>query len=128
MTPAEQSWAAISAALDRWNDMGRKMKLTPETSIEALEARFEKGVASYGEKAWNATSDQSCLDNYDFISDRMTHAAQHMRLAWEKLRGITDDDGDDDGAAIMWFGAMLSEARRRRLKQTESSKAISECP
>lgn len=96
------------------------MKLTPESSIEALEKRFELGELTKGDECWNATKNQEQLDNDTWVWDRMAHGFEHLKhyadVRWYEL----EDNGDDDGAAIMWLGCMLHEAYMRR-KANESA-------
>lgn len=90
------------------------MKLTPESSIEALEKRFELGEINYKEMAWNANTNQERLDNEKWIWDRMAHGFEHLKHYADVRWNGKEDDGDDDGAAIMWLGSMLHEAYVRR--------------
>ncbi len=94
-------------------------KLTPQSSIDALEERFRLGEKTKGPDAWNATTDPSKLDNIDWIEERIDHADKHIQHYLAVLLWNAEDNGDDDGAAIMWLGCMLHEAwiRRRASKK-----------
>ncbi len=90
------------------------MKLTPQSSIDALEARFVLGELTKGKECWNACTNQSKLDNEDWIRDRIEHGNIHLQHYLAVLLWGAEDNGDDDGAAIMWLGSMLHEAWIRK--------------
>lgn len=100
------------------------MKLTPESSIEALERRFELGQTTYARIAWNAHANQEQLDNDHWIWNRIAHGIEHLKhfsdVRWNDL----GDNGDDDGAAIMWLGCMLHEAYIRRKIRGSTHKGV----
>jgi hypothetical protein len=88
------------------------IRLTPTEAAEALELRFRKGQQTYGNQAWNATSTQHRLGDRDWILDRIEHAHVHLDIVKNILLGKRHDDFDDDGAAIMWAGAMIHMAMK----------------
>src|SRR6266550_2899042 len=92
-------------------------RLTPPSSIEALEKRFELGRQTKGTEAWNASTSQEKLDDVEWIRDRIRHGRKHLAHYMDILNASIEDDGDDDGAAIMWLGCMLCEAYTRRKAQ-----------
>lgn len=87
----------------------------PTEAMARLHARFELGIKSYGEKSWNANSNQSALTDIKFIRDRIAHAHAHLRHLLEELNeGIRSGEfkfTDDDPAAIMWFGVFMACAQ-----------------
>lgn len=90
----------------------------PRDSIIALNNRFIKGEEHYGEQAWNSLSDNwEKLDDGKWIVDRFEHALAHLEHFISVLVGRVPDDGDDDGAAIMWFGCLAHEVWMRRKGQ-----------
>ena len=90
--------------------------LIPRVLIDNLARRFGAGVASKGDKAWNALSaNQSLLTNLDFLKDRLGHAIRHSYLLLEQISQIhqAEDllkvgaflpDPAEDAAAICWNG------------------------
>lgn len=105
-------------------------KYIPDSSIQALADRFAKGEATHADDPflWNTTRGQESLDNISFIKDRIHHGFLHLLHYQTVLSGADEDDGDDDGAAIMWLGAMLHEAwvrrRKKKAKETPSDGSI----
>ena len=88
--------------------------LTPPEAIEALERRFELGQQNYKDETWNAYANQERLDDESWIEERIAHGREHLVHFVYVMSGEMPDDGDDDGAAIMWLGCMLHEAYKRR--------------
>lgn len=76
-----------------------------------------------GEEAWNAGVNWEQLDNEDWIRERLDHGFLHMHHFADVMSGIEEDDGDDDGAAIMWLGCMLHEAWVRRRARAQAQAA-----
>jgi hypothetical protein len=91
-----------------------KFDLIPDSSIEAMADRFELGRRNYKAQAWNAATKQEKLDDKEWIKSRIEHGYNHLAHYADVLFYGQTDDGDDDGAALMWLGSMLSEAYRRR--------------
>jgi hypothetical protein len=91
-----------------------EQKLTPPEAIEALERRFELGEKIYEDATWNAHTNREKLDDISWIEERIAHGRAHLAHFAYVMNGEMPDDGDDDGAAIMWLGAMLHEAYKRR--------------
>lgn len=89
-----------------------RFALIPSHALEALAARFELGEEKHKGKTWNALADQKALENRDWILSRAEHAIYHIYRYIGKMEGLIIDDGDDDAAAIMWAGTVLSEAKR----------------
>jgi hypothetical protein len=89
-----------------------RFALIPSHALEALAARFELGEEKHKGKSWNALADQKSLENRDWILSRAEHAIYHIYKYISKMEGLIPDDGDDDAAAIMWAGTVLSEAKR----------------
>jgi len=89
--------------------------LIPTDALGALAERFAEGIERHGSGAWNANLDledyTDVLEDKKFLLDRVDHVIAHALEFREKLRAGSYD-GDDDGAAIMWAGALFSEARR----------------
>jgi len=53
----------------------------------------------------------------EYALERANHVIYHTLKYQRKLQGLLPDDGDDDAAAIMWGGSVLSELRES-LKDT----------
>jgi hypothetical protein len=96
-----------------------EQKLTPPEALEALERRFELGQQNYKDEAWNAHTNREKLDDVNWIEIRCDHARWHIAHFLEVMDGLREDNGDDDGAAIMWLGAMLHMAYKRRKALTK---------
>ncbi len=111
-----------------------KFDLIPDSSIEALADRFELGQKNYGEEAWNAHDNEKKLEDENWIKERIRHGYSHLGHYLSVLRGYDnighyiEDDGDDDGAAIMWLGCMLHEAWIRRRTKNEQTRNSIEKP
>lgn len=90
--------------------------LIPRVLVDNLANRFAAGVASKGDKAWNAMStNQDLLISVEFLKDRLGHAIRHSYLLLEALSriehaedflkvGRTLPDPAEDAAAICWNG------------------------
>jgi hypothetical protein len=89
-----------------------RFAMIPYAALEALAARFDLGEQKHGPKPWNALSDQAGLQDEAWITSRIEHVIHHAYQYLLKRRGLIPDDGDDDAAAIMWGGVVLSEAKR----------------
>lgn len=87
--------------------------LVPKSAFDAIAARFELGQVKHGPKAWNALADnrESAITR-EWAVAAMNHVIHHATLAIQKVSGIIPDDGDDDGGAIMFGGAVLVEYNR----------------
>ena len=94
--------------------MNENRKYIPESSIDAMADRFALGQVTHADIAWNAFTNQEQLDDIKWIRDRIRHGRAHLAHYMEVLNGSREDDGDNDGAAIMWLGSMLHEAWIRR--------------
>jgi hypothetical protein len=86
--------------------------MIPHAALEALANRFELGEQKHGPKSWNALSNQEALKDDAWVLSRAEHIIHHAYRYIQKMKGLIPDDGDDDAAAIMWGGAVLSEAKR----------------
>jgi hypothetical protein len=91
--------------------------LVPYEALVALANRFDLGEKKYGEKAWNALSSQEGLSDEEWVVARVEHVIHHAYTFLQKYKGLIPDDGDDDAAAIMWGGCLLSEAKRVKEKK-----------
>ena len=93
-----------------------RFDLIPRQALESLAARFELGLANYGELAWNAARDKEGFDaavnDPAFVEARLNHVIDHATKALAKLRGHLPEDGDDDAGAIMFGGAVLAVRNR----------------
>ena len=89
--------------------------MIPNGALRALDERFRLGTAHYGEEAWNGVSaNWEKLDDIQWVAERLNHAFTHIQHFINVLNGTEKDDGDDDGGAVMWCGAMMHEAYLRR--------------
>lgn len=93
-------------------------ELIPYNALVELADRYALGQEKHKAKAWNPLSNnQAGLEDEDWIMARASHIIHHVYQYILKRRGIIPDDGDNDSAAIMWGGSVLSEANRvKRLK------------
>ena len=95
----------------------------PQDCLKALDDRFRKGLEHYKDQAWNSTSDNwDKLDDETWIFDRARHAYTHISHFLMFLENPDVFIGDDDGAAIMWFGCLAHEVWMRRKRQEEEKK------
>lgn len=99
-----------------------RFALIPYDPLVALAGRFELGEVKHAKGAWNALSDQAALENEEWILKRAEHIIHHTYQWIMKRKGLIPDDGDDDAAAIMWGGCLLSEARRVKLWKKRNEK------
>lgn len=97
-----------------------RFALIPYDPLVALAGRFELGEVKHAKGAWNALSDQAALENEEWILKRAEHIIHHTYQWIMKRKELIPDDGDDDAAAIMWGGCLLSEARRVKLEKEPS--------
>lgn len=86
--------------------------LIPHEALVALANRFDLGELKHGDKSWSALSNQEGLSDEAWVIARVEHVIHHAYVFLQKYKGIVPDDGDDDAAAIMWGGCLLSEAKR----------------
>lgn len=98
--------------------------LIPSIALLRLVKRFELGQERKGNKAWNATTDQSVLDDRAWVMERLNHVIKHAMDLRDKLaKGDMEAvKNEDDSAAIMWAGAFLICATEK-LTSSSSQKA-----
>lgn len=106
-------------------------QLIPTISLLRLVERFELGQQRKGDKAWNATTDQSVLLDRSWVMERLNHVIKHALDLRDKLsllskEGITEEErtraidsikAEDDAAAIMWAGAFLIAATEKMIEE-----------
>lgn len=91
-----------------------RFAMIPYHALEALAERFDVGEQKHGVNTWNALSAQTAMEDEAWIISRLEHVVHHAYQYLGKLKGLIPDDGDDDAAAIMWGGCVLSESKRIR--------------
>lgn len=107
-------------------------QLIPTISLLRLVERFELGQQRKGDKAWNATTDQSVLLDRSWVMERLNHVIKHALDLRDKLSLLSKEGSkeealksikvEDDAAAIMWAGAFLIAATDAILSESEKSK------
>ncbi len=80
--------------------------LIPTAALDALAARYADGMARYSDDNW-----RKGIGDVAYTVHRLNHVIQHAKAAIDKLEGKSPNDGEDDGAAIMWGGALLVESK-----------------
>lgn len=120
LIPVEVKMEKIEMVGKQSSSIKPSFALIPYNSLVALAERFELGEVKYKAGTWNAISDQAALENEEWILKRAEHIIHHIYQWIMKRKGLIPDDGDDDAAAIMWGGCLLSEARRVKLDKEPS--------
>jgi hypothetical protein len=81
-------------------------KLTPDEVIEALEARFQLGYEQHKDNLI-FPENMNKITNL-WIINRLAHLNCHTsNFILHFMQNNLDEVKDDDGAAIMWFGALV---------------------
>ncbi len=103
-----------------------RLSLFPREALLRGVERFEKGIENHGDRAWNAQSaNQEILTDLDFLGVRIDHAMNHLMILSEKVTAAKRtgkfEMGDDDAAAILFFGAFACCATKALQSQAKSS-------
>lgn len=96
--------------------------LIPTVAIMTLAERLEEGRRRKGDGAWNATTNnQECLDDMEFVLERISHVIRHACLLRDKIvaHDVAGMQADDDAGAVLFGGALLSCAVERLLRKHE---------
>lgn len=95
-----------------------RFELIPYNSLVALANRFDLGEERHKPKAWNGLAEnrETALTK-EWATAAAQHVISHAYLFLEKINGITPDDGDDDGAAIMFGGCVMVEYMEKLKKE-----------
>lgn len=97
-----------------------RYSLVPRSAFDAMAARFELGQEKHGERAWSAISaNRETALTQDWVRAAMEHAINHALVAIQKIDGLIEDDGDDDGGALLFAGAVLVEYNRLKRERSE---------
>ena len=99
-----------------------RFDLIPKIGLVKAANRFEYGLITHGEKAWNNLSvNQDALTDKDWLIDRCSHAINHCYSMIDKLSGKAPlESGEDDAGAIAWCGLMLGAAVEELKKRKKS--------
>ena len=89
-----------------------RLSLIPHNGLVNAATRFELGLETHKEKAYNALStNKNALTDVFWLIDRLSHAIEHCYKAIEILRDTRDPHRcKDDAGAIAWCGLVLGEA------------------
>lgn len=90
--------------------------LIPMASLKALARRFERGIRTKGDGAWNALhkDQKAVMEDKEFLIERLSHGIDHCYKAIARLNGqlppLDEQDIYDggDAGAIMFAGALLA--------------------
>ena len=104
-----------------------RLELIPYEGLCEVAKIYEKGLANYGDGAYNALGCTRSLQDRKWLIDRLSHVIHHAYAAIRKIHGA-DSNGDwtADAAAIGWGGLTVAQAGYEHFKQPKANPGLAE--
>jgi hypothetical protein len=90
-----------------------RLSLIPHSGLVNAAKRFEVGLETHKEKAYNALStNTAALADVDWLIERCSHAIEHLYCIIDQLkhRNLKVETLLPDAGAVAWCGLVLGEA------------------